>query len=117
MLDVGTGSGVLAIAAAKILRKRAVASDIDPVAVAAARSNARLNRAARMITFARAAGASARPIAAAAPYNLIFANILLGPLMLLAVSLRRLGGNAQQALALGEAIDTLKVEAAVPAAS
>ena len=47
VLDIGTGSGVLAIAAAKILRTRVIASDIDPVAVEAARANARLNRAAR----------------------------------------------------------------------
>src|SRR5712691_7914152 len=43
-LDIGTGSGVLAIAAAKVLRTRVVASDIDRVAVAAARANAWLNR-------------------------------------------------------------------------
>jgi ribosomal protein L11 methyltransferase len=90
VLDVGTGSGVLAIAAAKILRARVTASDIDPVAVEAARANARLNRAAAAITFVRAAGANARAITAQAPYDLIFANILLGPLLRLAVPLRRL---------------------------
>jgi ribosomal protein L11 methyltransferase len=90
VLDVGTGSGVLAIAAAKILRARVTASDIDPVAVEAARANARLNRAAAAITFVRAAGANARAIATAKPYDLIFANILLGPLLRLAVPLRRL---------------------------
>ena len=46
VLDVGTGSGVLAIAAAKVFRTRVTASDIDRVAVEAARANARLNRAA-----------------------------------------------------------------------
>jgi ribosomal protein L11 methyltransferase len=90
ILDVGTGSGVLAIAAAKILRAHVTASDIDPVAVEAARANARLNRAAAAITFVRAAGANARAITAQAPYDLIFANILLGPLLRLAVPLRRL---------------------------
>ena len=73
-----------------MLRTRVVASDIDRVAVEAARGNARLNRAASAITFVRAAGANARAIAARAPYDLIFANILLGPLMRLAVPLRRL---------------------------
>jgi ribosomal protein L11 methyltransferase len=92
VLDVGTGSGVLAIAAAKILRARITASDIDPVAVAAARANARLNRTSPLITFVRAAGANARAIASGAPYDLIFANILLGPLLRLAVPLRRLAG-------------------------
>jgi ribosomal protein L11 methyltransferase len=90
VLDLGTGSGVLAIAAAKRLRARVVASDIDRVAVEAARGNARLNRAASAITFGRAAGAKARAIAAGAPYDLIFANILLGPLTRLAVPLARL---------------------------
>ena len=45
MLDVGTGTGVLAIAAARALRRPVLASDIDPRAVAIARENARLNRA------------------------------------------------------------------------
>ncbi len=88
VLDVGTGSGVLAIAAAKIFRTRVVASDIDRVAVEAARANARLNRAGATITFVHADGVNARAIAAGAPYDLIFANILLGPLMRLAVPLR-----------------------------
>ena len=90
VLDIGTGSGVLAIAAAKVLRARVIASDIDRVAVEAARANARLNRAASGIAFVRAAGANARAIASGAPYDLIFANILLGPLLRLAVPLRRL---------------------------
>jgi ribosomal protein L11 methyltransferase len=90
VLDIGTGSGVLAIAAARLLRTAIVAGDIDPVAVRAARANARLNRAAPLITFARAAGTGAPAIAAAAPYDLILANILLGPLTRLAVPLRKL---------------------------
>ncbi len=90
VLDVGTGSGVLAIAAARIFRTRVVASDIDRVAVEAARANARLNRAIGTTTYVHAVGVNARAIATAAPYDLIFANILLGPLMRLAVPLRRL---------------------------
>jgi ribosomal protein L11 methyltransferase len=90
VLDLGTGSGVLAIAAAKMLRARVTASDIDRVAVDAAHGNARLNRAGAAIAFARAAGVNARAIAAAKPYDLIFANILLGPLLRLAVPLSRL---------------------------
>ncbi|HEY1473297.1 MAG TPA: 50S ribosomal protein L11 methyltransferase [Pseudolabrys sp.] len=90
VLDLGTGSGVLAIAAARILRARVTASDIDRVAVDAARTNARLNRAASAIRLAHAAGAKARAIASGAPYDLIFANILLGPLLRLAVPLRHI---------------------------
>ncbi|HLA20805.1 MAG TPA: 50S ribosomal protein L11 methyltransferase, partial [Pseudolabrys sp.] len=91
VLDIGTGSGVLVIAAAKILSARVIASDIDRVAVEAARANARLNGT-PAITFVRAAGAKARIIAAQAPYDLIFANILLGPLLRLAVPVRALAG-------------------------
>jgi ribosomal protein L11 methyltransferase len=90
VLDIGTGSGVLAIAAAKVFRTRVTASDIDPVAVHAARANARLNHVAPMVTFLHAAGANARATTRNAPYDLIFANILLGPLMRLALPLARL---------------------------
>jgi ribosomal protein L11 methyltransferase len=89
VLDLGTGSGVLAIAAARRLDARIVASDIDRVAVDAARNNARLNRAPG-IRFVHAAGASARALTIAGPYDLIFANILLGPLLRLARPIRRL---------------------------
>jgi ribosomal protein L11 methyltransferase len=90
VLDIGTGTGVLAIAAAKILRMPVVASDIDRVAVDAARANARLNHAAPAITFVRATGTHSHAVTAVAPYDLILANILLAPLMRLAVPLRAL---------------------------
>jgi ribosomal protein L11 methyltransferase len=89
-LDVGTGSGILAIAAARLLHARITASDIDARAIEAARANARDNRASSLITFARASGTTARAIISAAPYQLILANILLSPLTRLAVPFRRL---------------------------
>ena len=91
VLDIGTGSGVLAIAAARIFRTRVVASDIDRQALVAARGNVRFNRAANFVTLLRAAGIKSA-IARHAPYDLIFANILLGPLTRLAVPLARLAG-------------------------
>ncbi len=90
VLDIGTGTGVLAIAAAHLLRTHVVAGDTDPIAVHAARANARLNRAAPFMRIARAAGTSTPVIANTAPYDLVFANILLGPLTRLAVPLRKL---------------------------
>jgi len=89
VLDIGTGTGVLAITAARLWRTQAVAGDIDLAAVRAARANATLNRAASMITFTRASGGRAQLIRARAPYDLIFANILMAPLTRLAVQIRR----------------------------
>jgi ribosomal protein L11 methyltransferase len=94
ILDIGTGSGVLAIAAARALQARVTASDIDHVAVDAARKNARLNGA-PAIRFVHAAGGSVRALTQDAPYDLIFANILLAPLLRLArpiQALSALGG-------------------------
>jgi ribosomal protein L11 methyltransferase len=82
VLDVGTGTGVLAIAAARTLRGAVLAGDIDPMSVRLARQNARLNRAA--VTTIHARGLVDRRFRDGAPYDLVFANILLGPLMGLA---------------------------------
>ncbi len=90
ILDLGTGSGVLAIAAAKALRRPVVATDIDRTAVSAAKDNARLNRVGALIEIVHAAGLSAPRIRAAAPYDLVLANILLGPLKRIAAPMRPL---------------------------
>jgi ribosomal protein L11 methyltransferase len=87
ILDIGTGSGVLAIAAAKSLRRRVVASDIDAQAVRIARDNARLNGSAGLVRVCRAGGVAAADIGAGAPFDLVFANILLAPLQRLAAPL------------------------------
>ena len=87
VLDIGTGTGVLAIAAAKALRRQVIASDIDARAVTIARDNARTNRVGAAVEVIHAAGVLAMPFRARAPYNLIFANILLDPLKALATPL------------------------------
>ena len=90
VLDVGTGSAILAIAAARLFHACVTASDIDARAIETARVNARINRAATRLAFVRASGTAARATTSAAPYQLIFANILLGTLTRLAVPLCRL---------------------------
>jgi ribosomal protein L11 methyltransferase len=90
VLDVGTGSGVLAIAAARALRRPVLATDIDAFAVQTARANIRRNRAGDLVAALRADGVGERAIRARAPYDLIFANILLGPLKRIATPLRGL---------------------------
>jgi ribosomal protein L11 methyltransferase len=90
VLDVGTGSGVLAMAAARALHAPVLATDIDAFAVQAARANVRHNRAGDLVAVLRADGVGARTIRARAPYDLIFANILLAPLKRIATSLRGL---------------------------
>ncbi len=89
ILDVGCGTGVLAIAAAKATGRKAIASDIDPEAVRVTLANARLNGVSGLIRGVTAAGLSHPVLAGAAPYDLIFANILARPLVALATGLSR----------------------------
>ena len=90
ILDVGTGTGVLAIAAARRFHRLVAAGDIDAVAVLAARDNARRNKAGAYIRPVKAIGAAHPRLRAGAPYDLIFGNILARPLRGLAPILRRL---------------------------
>jgi ribosomal protein L11 methyltransferase len=83
-LDLGTGSGVLAIAIARLAHIPVLATDIDPVAVAVTRDNVSLNSAAAFIDTRTATGFHHRIFRAYAPFDLIVANILAGPLMKLA---------------------------------
>jgi ribosomal protein L11 methyltransferase len=87
-LDIGTGSGILAIAAAKRLHRRITAGDIDPEAVRVARHHARRNGLAGRIKTARAAGYRSRVLRRSG-YDLILANILARPLALMARDLKR----------------------------
>jgi ribosomal protein L11 methyltransferase len=89
VLDIGSGTGVLAIAAALATRRRVVAGDVDGVSVRVARENVRLNRAGAFVQVMRANGIADRRMLAGAPYDLVFANILLGPVRQLATPVRR----------------------------
>ena len=89
ILDLGTGSGVLAIAAAKLLRTPVIATDIDIHAVRAASDNARKNGVGALVDAVHAAGLAAPRIVSRAPFDLVLANILLAPLQRLAAPLAR----------------------------
>jgi ribosomal protein L11 methyltransferase len=90
VLDLGTGTGVLAIAAARALKRHVIAGEIDPLAVAATIGNARANRAGNLVHAVRADGVRHAAIRAGAPYDFVLANILLGPLKRLARPVRGL---------------------------
>ncbi len=86
ILDLGAGSGILALAAAKLWRRRVVATDIDPMAVRTVRLNARRNRSAPWID--TRCGPGLEPLLRERPFDLVIANILAGPLADLAPAIR-----------------------------
>jgi len=86
VLDVGCGTGVLGIAAARTGSPRVVGTDIDAVSVRIARENARLNKA--DARFVHAFGLHHRDVRNAGPYDLVFANILAAPLVFLSQPIR-----------------------------
>ncbi|MEX3016512.1 50S ribosomal protein L11 methyltransferase [Gymnodinialimonas hymeniacidonis] len=85
--DIGCGTAVLAIAAAKVLNRSVMASDIDPQAVETAVANARANGVEALVDCVEAAGFEHPDLGQKAPYDLVFANILKGPLVDLAPSM------------------------------
>lgn len=87
--DIGCGTAVLAMAAARVFPNPVIASDIDAVAVEVARANAAANGLLGRVICIEAAGFDAPQIAQAAPFDLIFANILKGPLLDLAPEMAR----------------------------
>ena len=88
-LDMGCGTGILAIAIAKLWRCPVVAVDSDADAVRLSAENARLNDVAEYLDVVQADGYGHRTVATGAPYDLIVANILAEPLCALAPDLRR----------------------------
>jgi len=96
-LDLGCGSGVLALAAASLWPVKVLAADNDPDAVRVARENAVINGLDEHLSVVKSSGYGAGAIRRAAPFDLIMANILARPLYRMAGSLaRRLapGGSA-----------------------
>ena len=89
VLDLGTGTGVLAIAAAKALQRAVLASDIDPASVRVARDNARLNGTGDLVQVIHATGFEAPQFARRGPFDLVLANILANPLRQLAGPMAR----------------------------
>jgi len=85
-VDVGCGSGILAIAMAKLWRRPVLGGDNDAEAVAVAEENAGLNGVGDLSRFVVSAGLQAPELAQRAPYDLVVANILAGPLVDLAES-------------------------------
>jgi len=95
--DIGSGSGILAIAAAKLWHRPVIATDIDPEAARIARINAGRNGVGGLIRSIAADGYRDRLIATSGPFDLVLANILARPLARLAPSLARhlsVGGTA-----------------------
>lgn len=84
VIDVGCGTAVLAMGAARIWPNPVLASDIDEVAVDVAEANVRVNDLEGRVVCLEAAGFENPEIKAKAPFDLVFANILKGPLIDLA---------------------------------
>jgi ribosomal protein L11 methyltransferase len=89
VLDLGTGTGVLAISAAKALHINVLASDIDPLSVKVACDNARLNGTGELVKTVRATGFSAPQFETDSPFDLVLANILANPLRQMATAMAR----------------------------
>ncbi len=90
ILDLGTGSGILAMAAAGLLHRRVRGTDIDPWSVRTATANAKLNRLGGLVRFVRADGWDSPLVTGGGPFDLVFANILARPLCRMA---RHLAAN------------------------
>ena len=84
VVDIGCGTAVLAMAAARIWPDQVLASDIDEVAGEVAQANVAANNLTGRVTCVEAAGFDHPTLSPAAPFDLIFANILKGPLVALA---------------------------------
>ena len=115
--DIGAGTAVLAMAAAKVWPNKVIASDIDEVAVEVAEANAKANGVADQLICIEAAGFDHPVLAEKAPFDLVFANILMGPLLHLAADMSGAMSKGGYAILSGilveQAADVIKGYAAV----
>lgn len=88
--DIGCGTAVLAMGAAKIWPNPVLASDIDAIAVEVAEANVKANNLEGRVQCLEATGFDHPDLVAAAPFDLVFANILMGPLIALAPDMGRM---------------------------
>jgi ribosomal protein L11 methyltransferase len=89
ILDMGCGSGILAIAAAKLWKTEVIAVDIDPVAVRVTVDNVQINRETTRVSAAVSDGYAGDKVKKGGPYELIVSNILARPLIAFAPDLAR----------------------------
>ncbi len=89
VIDVGCGTAVLAMAAARIFSANVIASDIDSVALSVAKMNILANGLDRNIQCFEASGFAHEQIKTKNPFDLIFANILLAPLLAIATDISK----------------------------
>ena len=113
VIDIGCGTAVLAMAAAKVSSSRVIASDVDQVAVEVALANLKANKLENRITCFQATGFEDTQIKSNAPFDLIFANILKPPLIDLAPCIRRYLKSSGHAIISGildlQATEIIKV--------
>ena len=84
ILDIGTGSGILAMAAARLLKRPVLATDIEPWSIRVTRANTTLNHLSRLVRPRLADGWRDAAVRGGGPYDLVFANILARPLSAMA---------------------------------
>ncbi|MCC7320293.1 MAG: 50S ribosomal protein L11 methyltransferase [Rubellimicrobium sp.] len=111
--DIGAGTAVLAMAAARVWPGEVLATDIDPVAVEVAEANVAANGLTGRVTCLEAAGLDHPGIVARAPFDLVFANILKGPLIALAPDMARLVAPGGQVILSGILVEQAEEVAGV----
>jgi len=89
ILDLGCGSGILALAMARRWGRKVLAADIDPDAVATTRDNAQLNNASHLVRPVRSNGVKSGAVKRNGPYGIIVANILARPIIDMARDIKR----------------------------